>query len=241
MNKRSLLKILLVSLGLWAATSAIPVSAQVGHGQGLEIAIAAQQRHTEVLMSNPAVVGTAVGLNAAAQPAVIIFTETRGVVGLPATLDGVPVVVRQSGRIYALPKCATPPCGGGGSDGGGGAAVDPTARFVRPVPIGVSTGHPAITAGTIGARVTDGTNVYALSNNHVYANENAANIGDAVIQPGRFDGGASPADDIGTLFDFEPISFCRALICPGNTMDAAIALTTTDDVGSATPEGGYGA
>ena len=73
------------------------------------------------------------------------------------------------------------------------------------MPIGVSTGHPDITAGTIGARVTDGTNVYALSNNHVYANKNLAVIGDAVIQPGTFDGGSSPADDIGTLADFEPI------------------------------------
>jgi len=36
--------------------------------------------------------------------------------------------------------------------------------WARPVPIGVSTGHPDITAGTIGARVTDGVNVYALSN-----------------------------------------------------------------------------
>jgi hypothetical protein len=56
----------------------------------------------------------------------------------------------------------------------------------------VSTGHPAITAGTIGARVTDGTDVFALSNNHVYADVNAASIGDAVIQPGTFDDGSSP-------------------------------------------------
>jgi hypothetical protein len=113
----------------------------------------------------------------------------------------------------------------------------------RPVPIGVSTGHPDITAGTIGCRVTDGSNVFALSNNHVYANENLASIGDNVLQPGTYDGGVDPDDMIGTLADFEPINFHpRAR----NKIDAAIALTSTDMVGNATPSGdpdypdGYG-
>jgi hypothetical protein len=230
MKKRTSIKLLL-AVGLLTAMTAVPVSAQVGRGQGLEIAIAAQERHTEALMSTPAVVGTAVGLNAAGEPAVIIFTETRGVRGLPGTLDGVPVVVRQSGRIYALPKCATPPCGGGGGEG----TVDRTARFAPPVPIGVSTGHPAITAGTIGARVTDGNNTYILSNNHVYADENQAHIGDHVIQPGTYDGGQSPEDDIGTLSAFQPIVFGG-----NNTIDAAIAVTTPVLAGNSTPSDGYG-
>ena len=103
--------------------------------------------------------------------------------------------------------------------------------------IGISTGHPAITAGTIGCRVTDGTDVYALSNNHVYANQNLASIGNAVIQPGTFDGGSSPVDDIGTLFDFEPIIFSTSA---NNVTDAAIALSSTVDLGNATPSDGYG-
>jgi hypothetical protein len=140
-------------------------------------------------------------------------------------------MVRQSGRIYALPKCATPPCAGGGGEG----TVDRTARFVRPVPIGVSTGHPAITAGTIGARVTDGINTFILSNNHVYADENQANLGDHVIQPGTYDGGQRPQDYIGTLSNFQPIVFGR-----DNTIDAAIASTTTGFVGKSTPSDGYG-
>jgi hypothetical protein len=107
----------------------------------------------------------------------------------------------------------------------------------RPVPIGVSTGHPSITAGTIGCRVRDGAgNLYALSNNHVYAAENLAQIGEAVIQPGTFDGGISPRDDIGTLAAFEEIVWYPW----GNTIDAAIASTTADLVGQATPAGGYG-
>lgn len=122
--------------------------------------------------------------------------------------------------------------------------VDPTARFDRPVPIGVSTGHPDITAGTIGCRVTDGTNVYALSNNHIYANSNEATIGDNVLQPGDYDGGIDPDDAIGTLYAFEVIEFGPR---GSNTIDAAIAEIIIDKVdgvatprvGNATPDGGY--
>ncbi len=108
----------------------------------------------------------------------------------------------------------------------------------RPASIGVSTGHPAITAGTIGCRVKDSSgNVYALSNNHVYADENGAHIGDNVLQPGPYDGGQNPRDAIGVLADFQPIVFSRRA---ANTIDAAIALTSTANLGTATPLGGYG-
>ncbi|MEJ2647114.1 MAG: hypothetical protein P8016_01740, partial [Sedimentisphaerales bacterium] len=122
--------------------------------------------------------------------------------------------------------------------------VDRDGWCSRPVPIGVSTGHPSITAGTIGCRVTDGTNFYALSNNHVYANMNKASIGDNVLQPGTYDGGINPDDAIGVLSAYVPIIFYPRGI---NYVDAAIALIDTDDfgnplVGNATPleDGGYG-
>ena len=119
--------------------------------------------------------------------------------------------------------------------------VDPTGRFERPVPIGVSTGHPDITAGTIGARVSgfleDGTPaVFALSNNHVYADANNASIDDNVLQPGAYDGGTDPEDKIGTLAAFVPIKFDGS----DNVVDAAIALSSTDLLGNATPSDGYG-
>ena len=85
--------------------------------------------------------------------------------------------------------------------------------------------------------MTKGTDVYALSNNHVYADENQASINDAGIQPGTFDGGSSPADDIGTLSDFEPIVFSTSA---NNVIDAAIALSSTANLGNATPSEGYG-
>jgi PKD repeat protein len=112
---------------------------------------------------------------------------------------------------------------------------DRTAR-ARPAPIGFSVGHPDITAGTLGARVTDGTNVYILSNNHVMANTNNAIIGDPILQPGAYDGGSQPGDVIGTLYDFQPISFSS-----NNQMDAAIALVDGNDVNGSTPTtAGYG-
>jgi len=183
---------------------------------GLKRAIEAQEAHTDRLLNIPGVVGTAVGLGDDGLPAVKIYTEKAGVAGLPKNLDGVPVEVVVTGRFYARD--------------------DPTAKQTRPVPIGVSTGHPDITAGTIGARVTDGTNVYALSNNHIYANSNEASIGDSALQPGPYDGGTDPEDKIGELYDFEPIKFDGS----DNIMDAAIALSSTDLLGNATLPDGYG-
>ena len=233
-------------VGLLALFAFSPVHAQPAFDPGLQRAIEVQERHTDSIMTNPGVVGTAVGRDIHGTPAVLILVEKTGAPGLPGTLDGVPVLVRRTGRIHALPKCAQPPCGNPGSGSGGTSEPSRTARWPRPVPIGISTGHPAITAGTIGARVTDGTKVYALSNNHVYANENHAADGDAVIQPGTFDGGSSTTDKIGALSAYVPIRFnCGCVlvcVCSGsdNTVDAAIALTTPEFLRTSTPSDGYG-
>jgi hypothetical protein len=189
-------------------------------------AIAAQEANTAALMAIDGVIGTAVGQGSGGGHIVLALTERGGVTGIPGAVDGVVVRPYVTGEILAQPKPGSTP------------DVDPTARFERPVPIGVSTGHPSITAGTIGARVRDGSgNLFALSNNHVYADENSASIGAAVIQPGTYDGGSSPADNIGTLSDYEPISFSSS-----NIMDAAIASVTSATLGFSTPDGaGYGA
>lgn len=215
-----------------------------GAGFGLARAMEVQDKYTPGLMALTDVVGTATGLGPDARPAILVFTTAAGVKGISRSLDGVQVVVKVTGEFVALPKPENPGGGngggnGGGKPGGGGGGdgedpVDPTSRFDRPVPIGVSTGHPAVTAGTIGARVTDGTNFYALSNSHVYA-PNVASLGDAVIQPGTADGGTASADAIGTLFDFEPINFGG-----NNTIDAAIALSSKALLGNSTPLDGYG-
>ena len=217
MTRRILCKILLVIvvvLGLLVVSGVL--LADGNSATALERVKAVQERHTERLMALNGVVGTAIGSGQNGEPTVAVLLERPGVAGIAQTLDGVPVQVVVTGKIFALST---------------------TDRFPRPVPIGVSTGHPAITAGTIGCRVTDGTKVYALSNNHVFANQNNASIGDNVLQPGPYDGGVNPDDAIGTLADFEPIVFSRKA---RNEIDAAIALSSTDLLGKATPSDGYG-
>jgi len=77
----------------------------------------------------------------------------------------------------------------------------------RPALGGDSIGHVDITAGTLGVLLQQKGAPVILSNNHVLADSNAALVGDEIIQPGRYDGGRSPADVIGHLKDFEPIYF----------------------------------
>jgi hypothetical protein len=180
-------------------------------------ALVAQTRHTDELLRIPGVLGTAVGLLPNGEPAVRLLLASENVGGLPASLDGVPVSTVVTGLIVARST--------------------PTAR-ARPAPLGYSVGHYAITAGSIGARVTDAAGaVYILSNNHVLANSNAATIGDAIYQPGPYDGGTA-ADQVATLFRFKPIDFSGA----ANQFDAAIAATSVLDVGNASPtDDGYGA
>ena len=182
--------------------------------------MAIQDRHTDRLLAISGAVGTATGLTEDGRPAIVVFITTEALAKsapIPVSIEEVPVIIKVTGMFVAL--------------------TDPTTRQSRPVPIGVSTGHPDITAGTIGARVTDGTNVFALSNNHVYANINEATLGDNVLQPGSFDGGIDPEDAIGTLSDFEPILFDGS----DNIIDAAIATSSTDLLGNSTPtDDGYG-
>lgn len=77
------------------------------------------------------------------------------------------------------------------------------------IPGGVSIAHPMVTAGTLGALVTDATtgDVLILSNNHVLANSNDAFANDPILQPGPTDGGNNPADVVARLGRFTPIRF----------------------------------
>lgn len=114
---------------------------------------------------------------------------------VPEEIDGIPTDVVETGVIRAL--------------------QDPKGRH-RPAPGGVSIGHPAITAGTLGCLVLRDGDRLILSNNHVLANSNGASIGDAIYQPGPYDGGG-PDDRIATLEDFVPIQF------PGEASDCRVA------------------
>ena len=100
----------------------------------------------------------------------------------------------------------------------------------RPLLIGSSIAHYSLTAGTLGAFVRDRTTgqVCVLSNNHVLAAENTAQLGDPILQPGLADGGQIPG---GLAASF---TRCVTLQFPGpNLVDAAIATVDagiTEDV-----------
>ena len=248
MKRRTLFIGTLIAAGLLAVTVFSPALAQ----DGLDRAIEAKERHVGALMQNPDVVGVGVGLTAAGKPSVMIFTMQLGAVGIPRALDGVPVVVRVTGAFHAINKPDPdgnhnhgttedeppdePPPGADQCDS------DPKATCDRPVPIGVSTGNAgSCSAGTIGARVKinmGGTYVYyALINNHVYALGNFAADDSAVLQPGRYDTNCDGTDNgIGTLDEYLPLVYGGG----NNTIDAAIALSSTAELGNATPADGYG-
>ncbi len=84
----------------------------------------------------------------------------------------------------------------------------------RPAPGGVSIGHESITAGTLGCLVRREGQLFILSNNHVLAASNAAQVGDSILQPGPADGGTSH-DRIAVLEDFVPLDFGSSPpVCP---------------------------
>jgi len=108
---------------------------------------------------------------------------------VPKTVDHIPTDVIETGSIRAFP-----------------ARTD---RW-RPAPGGVSIGHHAITAGTLGCLVKKDNRIYILSNNHVLANSNNAATGDPILQPGPYDGGKWPDDHIADLSEFVPIVFTES-------------------------------
>lgn len=98
-------------------------------------------------------------------------------------------------------------------------------KKVRPLQIGLSCGHYNITAGTLGCFVRergDATKLFILSNNHVLADENRAKAGDAILQPGHFDGGKNPQDLVAKFT--KTIKLKKAGV---NFIDAAIAQLKT--------------
>jgi hypothetical protein len=236
-KKRRLLPRLAPVLALAADlfTQGVPALDRSPSQVSLEAALAAQAQVTAVWMNRPGVVGTAVARGPSGQAVVKVYVTALGTAALPQTVAGVPVNVEVTAPFVSY---ADPPLGMALAEED--KEIDPKANFPRPVPIGVSTGHPGVTAGTIGARVTDGLQVFALSNNHIFANNNSGRAGDNFLQPGVADGGRNPEDALGTLYDFEPIGWCGGITCPLNKLDAALALTTVDDLGTATPENGYG-
>jgi len=198
-----------------AAGSNVAASALSPHNPAdVAVAMRAQNAHTPDLLRIPDVIGTGTGVGANGRLAVLVLTRRAGVGNVPSNVDGVPTEVRVVGDVtpYAKPGGGTLQCG-------------------------TSTGNDLeCAAGTIGAVVLKGSTKYLLSNNHVFARENAASIGEREDAPGRYDGkprcAQTPA--CGTLADFRAVSFSG-----NNTIDCAIALMSTSRPTAVTQSGGY--
>jgi hypothetical protein len=191
-----------------------------------------QDSLTTAILFQEEVVGIASSVSQSEQESIIVLVKTpastwpaqkRNIV--PAEAGGIPVMVIVTGEISA-PISAQ-----------GAGALLGAQEFARPVPIGVSAGIANGLTGTLGARMTDGTLTYALSNNHVFASMNKGSIGSSIIQPGKFDGGTESEHTFATLTDFEPIDFSGQCV---NSIDAAIAETEVDQLSNTTPDVGYG-
>jgi len=101
---------------------------------------------------------------------------------------------------------------------------EPNTIRVRPAIPGFGVGHVNITVGTFGCLVRkkdDDETLYILSNSHVLADEGTGAVGDRVIQPGKYDGGAAPGDVIAELSQWIPFQFTSTGY--PNTVDASIA------------------
>jgi len=158
--------------------------------------IQAQAAVQDELMSKSNVVGVAVGYKGdktsdSGELAVVVLVQQKLPLAalsagdvVPKTIDGVRTDVYEVGYLRAFDT--------------------PRDRFRPQIPSGVSIGHYKITAGTLGTIVTDRRTgeKLILSNNHVLANSNDAQVGDPILQPGPTDGGQNPADVVARLERF---------------------------------------
>lgn len=180
----------------------------------------ARRLYAAQLLRDPNVVGVGSGYkqvdgHVTDQPALVVYVISKTPKGrlptsrlLPRRLSGydplahanlaVETDVVEVGRVFAL-----------GNTG-----------HYRPAPAGVSIGHPATTAGTLGAYVLDRRSgeMVLLSNNHVLAAQNDGWEGDLILQQGPLDGGTFE-DALAKLLRWEPLDFES----DANLVDAAVA------------------
>jgi hypothetical protein len=90
---------------------------------------------------------------------------------------------------------------------------------------------PGATVDPPGPGLGTPSKFYILSNNHVLADSNRAQLGSAIVQPGTFDGGTNPADRIATLSRFITIQFSpqTPLDQQNNVVDCALGEVQFQD------------
>jgi hypothetical protein len=199
--------------------------------------MALQSAVTPDLMKWPDVLGSAIGLDDAGQPALIVFVNQNGasradvVRALPPALRGIAVRAELTDTFRAL----------AGKPGSGGGGVSHRAGQTLPIQLGTSGGwrydlaNGYCCGGTLGALIQVNGLQYILSNYHVFeadivggGNNLVASTGNPVIQPGLIDVGcdANNAQSVGALVKINSL--------PNSNVDASIAQVTE---GMVSPDG----
>ena len=129
----------------------------------------------------------------------------------PEMIDGIPTDIIETPPAFLtaiLPVCTTK-----------------RKQRQRPMVGGISIAQKNVTAGTIAyfcrsiKAGDDAAKIYVLSNNHVLADVNKAQIGDDIYQPGPLDGGTPVANKAARLHRFVTINLGGQI---ANKVDAAI-------------------
>lgn len=222
-------KVLLVASMLFAGEvfAAPPEGVlDLGHAS-VRAVLNVQKEVTPVLMGLQGVLGTAVGVDDAGQPDLVVYVDqdhpnAKGLAAsLPAKMGLVGVRAELTEKFRALR---------GTTSGTTTTTVSHTALQATPVKLGTSGGWRTDLAngyccgGTLGSLIQVGGVQYILSNYHVLeadivsgGNGIVATTGSAVIQPGLIDVAcnANSAQSVGSLVCVQSL--------PGNNVDCAVA------------------
>lgn len=206
--------------------------------------IAVQNTVTTDLMKVPGVLGTAVGVDASGNTALVVYVDQDSpsraeiVHALPPSSRGVAIKAELTDKFRALKG---PPSSGGS---GGGTTVSHTAKQTPPIQLGTSGGwfndlaNGYCCGGTLGSLIqvsgsatSDNNGQYILSNYHVFESDivdggsyydpKTATDGFPIIQPGLIDVScnATNAQSVGTLH--------KLFALPWNNVDCSVAKVVT--------------
>ncbi len=171
----------------------------------IEQAFVAQGIHQGKLLEKSNVVGVAVGFKnrqgeTTGEPSVVVLVEKKKSKAeltaddlIPSELEGMRTDVIEIGVLKAQ--------------------LGPRDQHRPVIPAGVSMGHfglgNGLGAGTLGAVVRDRSTgeKLLLSNNHVFANSNDANVNDDILQPGTLDGGNRRSDIVAQLVRWQQLAY----------------------------------